>query len=142
VPTVDDQPENPEYLLFVGCAAAFDDRIKKLDAGAGRGAARGQGVRFAVLGQAGRDLLGGPGAPGGQRVSVPSSRRRQNVEALNEAKVRKRIVTSCPHCFHTFKNEYPQFGGNYEVVHHSRADLGPAAVVGQAEGGRRSWTRR
>jgi Fe-S oxidoreductase len=50
--------------------------------------------------------------------SCSKSRPEANVDALNEAQV-KRIVTSCPHCFHTLKNEYPQFGGKYEVIHHS-----------------------
>jgi Fe-S oxidoreductase len=114
VPTVEDQPDF-EYLLFVGCAAAFDDRIKK-SMRALVEVLHAAGTRFAVLGKQ-EGCSGDPARRAGNEFLF-QEQAKANVDALNEAKV-KRIVTSCPHCFHTLKNEYPQFGGNYEVLHHS-----------------------
>ncbi|MBL9043479.1 MAG: 4Fe-4S dicluster domain-containing protein [Myxococcales bacterium] len=114
VPTVEDQPDF-EYLLFVGCAAAFDDRIKK-SMRALVEVLHAAGTRFAVLGKQ-EGCSGDPARRAGNEFLF-QEQAKANVDALNEAKV-KRIVTSCPHCFHTLKNEYPQFGGSYEVLHHS-----------------------
>jgi len=114
VPTVEDNPE-PEYLLFVGCAAAFDDRIKK-SMRALVEVLHAAKVSFAVLGDK-ESCSGDPARRAGNEM-IFQEQAQANVEAMNEAKVRK-VVTSCPHCFHTIKNEYPQFGGTYEVVHHS-----------------------
>ena len=114
VPTVEDNPE-PEYLLFVGCAAAFDDRIKK-SMRALVEVLHAAKVSFAVLGEK-ESCSGDPARRAGNEM-IFQEQAQANVEAMNEAKVRK-VVTSCPHCFHTIKNEYPQFGGSYEVVHHS-----------------------
>ncbi len=115
VPTVADNP-NPEYLLFVGCAAAFDDRIKK-SMRALVEVLHAAKVSFAVLGEK-ESCSGDPARRAGNEM-IFAEQAQANVEAMNEAGVKK-IVTSCPHCFHTLKNEYPQFGGNYEVVHHSQ----------------------
>lgn len=115
VPTVEDNPEF-EYLLFVGCAAAFDDRIKK-SMRALVEVLHTANVSFAVMGKQ-EGCSGDPARRAGNEF-VFQEQAQANVEAMNEAKV-KRIVTSCPHCFHTLKNEYPQFGGNYEVLHHSQ----------------------
>lgn len=115
VPSVEDNPE-PEYLLFVGCAAAFDDRIKK-SMRALVEVLHAAKVSFAVLGEK-ESCSGDPARRAGNEM-IFQEQAQANVEAMNEAKVRK-VVTSCPHCFHTIKNEYPQFGGTYEVVHHSQ----------------------
>src|SRR5262249_20512963 len=115
VPTVEDNA-NPEYLLFVGCAAAYDDRIKK-SMRALVEVLHAAKVSFAVLGEK-EGCSGDPARRAGNEM-IFQEQAKANIEAMNEAKVRK-VVTSCPHCFHTIKNEYPQFGGNYEVVHHSQ----------------------
>lgn len=114
VPTVEDSP-NPEYLLFVGCAAAFDDRIKK-SMRALVEVLHAAKVSFAVLGRS-EGCSGDPARRAGHEYLF-QEQAKQNVEAMNTAGIKK-VVTSCPHCFHTIKNEYPQFGGTYEVVHHS-----------------------
>lgn len=115
VPTVD-EAENPEYLLFVGCASAFDDRIKKTMRALVE-VLHAAKVSFAVLGR--KEKCSGDPARRAGNEFLFQQQAAENIEAMNEAKVRK-VVTSCPHCFHTIKNEYPQFGGNYEVVHHSQ----------------------
>jgi len=114
VPTVEDKPDF-EYLLFVGCAAAFDDRIKK-SMRALVEVLHAAGVSFAVLGK--QEGCSGDAARRAGNEFVFQEQAKANIEAMNEAKVR-RIITSCPHCYHTVKNEYPQFGGNYEVLHHA-----------------------
>ncbi|HNF98055.1 MAG TPA: (Fe-S)-binding protein, partial [Pseudomonadota bacterium] len=96
-------------------AAAFDDRIKK-SMRALVEVLHAAGTSFAVLGKS-EGCSGDPARRAGNEF-VFQEQAQANVDAFNEAKV-KRIVTSCPHCFHTLKNEYPQFGGNYEVLHHS-----------------------
>ena len=115
VPTVD-EVENPEYLLFVGCAAAFDDRIKKTMRALVE-VLHAANVSFAVLGR--KEKCSGDPARRAGNEFLFQQQAAENIEAMNEAKVRK-VVTSCPHCFHTIKNEYPQFGGQFEVVHHSQ----------------------
>ena len=115
VPTVD-EAENPEYLLFVGCASAFDDRIKKTMRALVE-VLHAAKVSFAVLGR--KEKCSGDPARRAGNEFLFQQQAAENIEAMNEAKVRK-IVTSCPHCFHTIKNEYPQLGGQYEVVHHSQ----------------------
>ncbi len=115
VPTVEDNP-NPEYLLFVGCAGAFDDRIKKSMRSLVE-VLHAAGVSFAVLGKA-EGCSGDPARRAGNEFLF-QQQAEANITLMNEVKVRK-VVTSCPHCFHTLKNEYPQFGGTYEVMHHSQ----------------------
>lgn len=115
VPTVE-EADNPEYLLFVGCASAFDDRIKKTMRALVE-VLHAAKVSFAVLGR--REKCSGDPARRAGNEFLFQQQAMENVEAMNDAKVRK-VITSCPHCFHTIKNEYPQFGGNYEVVHHSQ----------------------
>lgn len=115
VPTIEDNP-GAEYLLFVGCAAAFDDRIKKSMRSLVE-VLQAADVPFAVLGLQ-EGCSGDPARRAGNEFLF-QQQAEANVTALNEAKVRK-VITSCPHCFHTIKNEYPQFGGNYEVLHHSQ----------------------
>jgi Fe-S oxidoreductase len=105
-----------EYLFWVGCAGAFEDRQKKTT----RAVAElldTAGVSFAVLGD-GESCSGDPARRSGNEFLF-SQLAMQNVEVLNEAKA-TRIVVTCAHCFNTLKNEYPQLGGQYEVLHHTQ----------------------
>jgi Fe-S oxidoreductase len=114
VPTIDDAPD-AEWLLFVGCAGAFDDNAKKTTRALVR-VLHAAGVSFAVLGKQEKctgDTLRRLGAEDKFQTLA-----KEQVETMNEAKVTK-VIATCPHCFHVIKNEYPQFGGDYEVVHHS-----------------------
>jgi Fe-S oxidoreductase len=115
VPTLDDKP-NAEYLLWVGCAGAYDDRIKKQTL-ALVDILREGGVDFAVLGLE-EGCTGDPARRSGNEM-LYQMQAQQNVETMNAKKVKK-VVTACPHCLHTIKNEYPQLGGNYEVRHHTQ----------------------
>jgi Fe-S oxidoreductase len=115
VPTIEDNPD-PEYILWVGCAGAFDNRIikqtramvKVLDAAE---------VDYAVLGHQ-EGCTGDPARRAGNEMLFQMLAE-QNVETLKSVGAKK-IVTSCPHCLHTLKQDYPQFGGNFEVVHHTQ----------------------
>jgi Fe-S oxidoreductase len=115
VPTLDDKPD-AEYLLWVGCAGAFDDRIKK-QTRALVDVMREGGVDFAVLGLE-EGCSGDPARRAGNEM-LYQMQAQQNVETMNTKKVKK-VVTACPHCLHTIKNEYPQLGGNFEVRHHTQ----------------------
>ena len=114
VPTVDTQPDF-DYLLWVGCAASYDPRAQKV-ARATVQLLRRAGIRFAVMGRAER-CTGDPVRRLGDEFLF-QEHARANVESLTSAKVRK-IVTPCPHCLNSLKNEYPAFGGRFEVRHHS-----------------------
>ncbi|MBA3963979.1 MAG: 4Fe-4S dicluster domain-containing protein [Chthoniobacterales bacterium] len=114
VPTAESNPDF-EYLLWVGCAAAFDPRAQKV-ARATVQLLKEAGVNFAVLGKE-ETCTGDPARRIGDEFLF-QERAQTNVETLNNHKVKK-IVTPCPHCHNTLKNEYPQFGGQYEVQHHS-----------------------
>jgi Fe-S oxidoreductase len=105
----------PEYLYWVGCAASFDER-EKLSAQSTAKLLKAGGVDFAILGP--RESCNGDPARRIGNEYVFQAFAEQNVATLNEAGVTK-IVASCPHCFNTLANEYPDFGGRYEVVHHS-----------------------
>ena len=104
-----------ECLYWVGCAAAFDDRNKRV-ARAFVTCLEAAGVRYAVLGQE-ESCTGDPARRMGNEY-VFQMLATANVETLNRYRP-KTIVTACPHCFNTLGNEYGQFGGHYEVVHHS-----------------------
>ncbi|HEX9034339.1 MAG TPA: (Fe-S)-binding protein, partial [Streptosporangiaceae bacterium] len=117
VPVVDGQiGDDVEYLFWVGCAGALEDRAKKTTK-AIASLLHTAGVSFAVLGPA-ETCTGDPARRMGNEF-VFSMLAQQNVETLNEAGVRK-VIASCPHCFNTIANEYPQLGGNYEVIHHTQ----------------------
>ena len=117
VPVVDGtiDPEI-EYLFWVGCAGALEDRAKKTTKAIAT-LLHQAGVKFAVLGP-GETCTGDPARRIGNEF-VFSMLAQQNVETLNEAGVKK-VVASCPHCFNTISREYPQLGGNYEVIHHTQ----------------------
>ncbi len=105
-----------EYLFWVGCAGALEDRARKTTRAIAQ-LLHTAGVSFAVLGPA-ESCTGDPARRMGNEF-VFSMMAQQNIETLNAAGVRK-IVASCPHCFNTIANEYPQLGGNYEVLHHTQ----------------------
>ena len=110
-----------EYLFWVGCAGALEDRAKKTTKAIAE-LLHTAGVNFAVLGPA-ETCTGDPARRMGNEF-VYSMLAQQNVETLNDAGLGagsgKTIVASCPHCFNTIANEYPQLGGNYEVIHHTQ----------------------
>jgi len=104
-----------EYLYWVGCAGSFDDRNRKVTLSTAK-LLREAGVDFAILGP--REMCTGDPARRTGNEYVFQGLALQNIETLNDLGVTK-VITQCPHCFNTLKNEYPQFGGNYEVLHHS-----------------------
>jgi len=108
--------DDVEYLFWVGCAGALEDRARKTTKAIAT-LLHQAGVNFAVLGPA-ETCTGDPARRMGNEF-VYQMLAAQNVETLNEA-APKTIVASCPHCFNTIANEYPQLGGNYEVVHHTQ----------------------
>jgi Fe-S oxidoreductase len=105
----------PEVLYWVGCAASFDDRARTTAQSTAK-LLTAAGVDFAILGP--REACNGDPARRMGNEYVFQAYAEQNVETLNEAGVRK-IVASCPHCFNTLASEYADFGGRYEVVHHT-----------------------
>jgi Fe-S oxidoreductase len=115
VPTIEHNPE-PELLWWVGCAPATDARSQKTAQAFAR-ILNAAGVNYAVLGR--NEACTGDPARRAGREDVFFGLASQNVALLNEVKPR-RIVTTCPHCLHTLKNEYPAFGGNYTVIHHTQ----------------------
>jgi Fe-S oxidoreductase len=117
VPVIDGKiGDDVEYLFWVGCAGALEDRAKKTTRAVAQ-LLHTAGVNFAVLGPA-ESCTGDPARRMGNEF-VFSMLAQQNIETLNEAGARK-IVASCPHCFNTIAREYPQLGGNYEVIHHTQ----------------------
>ncbi len=117
VPVVDGKiGADTEYLFWVGCAGALDDRAKKTTKAIAE-LLHTAGVKFAVLGPM-EACTGDPARRLGNEF-VFSMLAQQNIQTLNDAGVKK-IIASCPHCFNTIAREYPQLGGNYEVIHHTQ----------------------
>lgn len=108
--------EVPTYLFWVGCAGSFDDRQKKVTRAFAQ-ILQAAGISFAVLGKE-EACTGDPARRAGNEFLF-QMQAVANIELLNLYGVKK-IVTACPHCFNTLKNEYPVFGGQYEVIHHSQ----------------------
>lgn len=118
VPTMSEmlsQGKQPEVLFWVGCAGSFDDRAKKITKAFVRILNRAN-VLFAVLGTE-ESCTGDPAKRAGNEFLF-QMQAMMNIEVLNGYEAKK-IVTACPHCFNTLKNEYPELGGKYEVVHHT-----------------------
>lgn len=107
--------EQPEVLFWVGCAGSFDDRARKITKAFAR-ILHHCGVKFAVLGQE-ETCTGDPARRAGNEFLF-QMQAFTNIQTLNMYEVKK-IVTTCPHCFNTLKNEYPVLGGTYEVMHHT-----------------------
>ncbi|MFN8051459.1 MAG: (Fe-S)-binding protein [Acidimicrobiales bacterium] len=110
------EPLESEYLYWVGCAGSFDDKNKKVTQAMTKLLQRAD-ISFSVLGPA-ENCTGDPARRSGNEY-IFQMLAMQNIETLDAMGVKK-IITQCPHCFNTLANEYPQLGGNYEVVHHSQ----------------------
>jgi Fe-S oxidoreductase len=107
--------ESPEILFWVGCAGSFDDRYKNVTRAFVK-ILNKVGISFAVLGPE-ETCTGDPARRAGNEFLF-QMQAVSNIQVLNGYQIKK-IVTACPHCFNTIKNEYPALGGNYEVIHHS-----------------------
>ncbi len=107
--------ETPEILFWVGCAGSFDDRAKRVTQAFVK-ILNAVEIRFAVLGTE-ETCTGDPARRAGNEFLF-QMQAMSNIQVLNGYGVKK-IVTACPHCFNTLKNEYPELGGNYDVIHHS-----------------------
>jgi len=119
VPTMSEmiaKGETPEILFWVGCAGSFDDRAKKITKALVKILNHCK-VNFAVLGTE-ESCSGDPAKRAGNEFTF-QMQAMLNIQVLNGYEVKK-IVTACPHCFNTLKNEYPELGGEYEVVHHTQ----------------------
>jgi Fe-S oxidoreductase len=110
------QGKQPEVLFWVGCAGSFDDRAKKITKAFVK-LLNNAGVDFAVLG-AEESCTGDPAKRAGNEFLF-QMQAMMNIQVLNGYEIKK-IVTACPHCFNTLKNEYPELGGTYEVIHHTQ----------------------
>jgi Fe-S oxidoreductase len=118
VPTVADlvaKGETPEILFWVGCAGSYDDRYKRVTVAFAQ-ILNAAGVKYAVLGTE-ETCTGDPARRAGNEFLF-QMQAMNNIQVMNGYSIRK-IVTACPHCFNTIKNEYPALGGNYDVMHHS-----------------------
>jgi Fe-S oxidoreductase len=119
VPTMAEMVANnevPEILFWVGCSGSFDDRAKKITKAVVK-ILNKCNVKFAVLGTE-ESCTGDPAKRAGNEFLF-QMQAMMNIQVLNGYEIKK-IVTACPHCFNTLKNEYPELGGNYEVVHHTQ----------------------
>ncbi len=116
IPLLADKPD-AEYVFWVGCAGAYDERQKKVSK-ALVNLLREANVSFAILGND-EGCTGDPARRAGNEYLF-QQQASANVEMMKAAGLqKKKLVTHCPHCFNTIKNEYPQFGGQFEIVHHS-----------------------
>ncbi len=107
--------ENPEVLFWVGCAGSFDQRAQKITKAFVTILDKLQ-IKYAILGKE-ENCTGDPARRAGNEFMFQMMAY-QNIQILNGYGIKK-IVTACPHCFNTLKNEYPELGGNYEVIHHA-----------------------
>lgn len=108
--------ETPEILFWVGCAGSFDERAQRVSRAFSEILQKAD-VKFAILGVE-EGCTGDPAKRAGNEFLF-QMQAMQNIEVLNGYGI-QRIVTACPHCFNTLKNEYPSLGGNYQVVHHTQ----------------------
>ena len=109
-------PFTAEYLYWVGCAGSFDDKNKKVTQAMAK-LLRRAGIEVAILGPS--EMCTGDSARRSGNEYLFQMLAMPNIEMMNGMGVKK-IITQCPHCFNTLRNEYPQLGGNYEVVHHTQ----------------------
>jgi Fe-S oxidoreductase len=119
VPTMADMAaagQQPEILFWVGCAGSFDERAQRITRSICK-ILEHVGIKYAVLGNE-ESCTGDPAKRAGNEFLF-QMQALSNIELLNAYSIKK-IVTGCPHCFNTLKNEYPGLGGNYEVIHHSQ----------------------
>ncbi len=125
------QGNQPEVLFWVGCAGSFDERAKRITKAFAKILNKAN-IDFAVLGTE-EGCTGDPAKRAGNEFLF-QMQAMTNIEVMNAYEVKK-IVTACPHCFNTLKNEYPSLGGNYEVLHHTQflkklLDEGKISVIG------------
>ncbi|MGQ3014305.1 MAG: (Fe-S)-binding protein [Flavobacteriales bacterium] len=130
--------ENPEILFWVGCAGSFDDKAKKVTKAFVK-ILNSVGISFAVLGTE-EGCTGDPAKRSGNEFLF-QMQAMQNIQVMNAYGVKK-VVAACPHCFNTLKNEYPELGGEYEVLHHTQflqklIDEGRLKIQGGAYQGKR-----
>lgn len=119
IPTVAEMAaagEQPELLFWVGCAGSFDQRAQRVSRALALILEKA-GIKFAILGK--EELCTGDPARRAGNEFLFQMMARQNILTLDQYGIKK-IVTACPHCFNTLKNEYPELGGNYEVLHHTQ----------------------
>lgn len=126
--------EAPEILFWVGCAGSFDDRAKRVTLSLVK-ILNHVGIKFAVLGTE-ESCTGDPARRAGNDFLF-QMQAIGNIQLMNAYNIKK-IVTACPHCFNTIKNEYPELGGNYDIVHHSQLlqeliDTGKLKLDGQGD---------
>jgi heterodisulfide reductase subunit D len=107
--------ESPEILFWVGCSGSFDQRAQKITR-AFASILTHLGIRYAILGK--EEMCTGDPARRAGNEFMFQMMAYQNIQVLNNYGIKK-IVTACPHCFNILKNEYPELGGNYEVIHHT-----------------------
>ncbi len=132
------QGKQPEILFWVGCAGSFDDRAKKITKAFVKILNKAD-VNFAVLGTE-ESCSGDPAKRSGNEFLF-QMQAISNIEVMNAYEIKK-VVTACPHCFNTLKNEYPQLGGDFEVMHHTQflkslLDEGRITIQGGAYKGKR-----
>lgn len=108
--------QSPEILFWVGCAGSYDERAQRVTQAFAK-ILNHVGINFAVLGNE-ENCTGDPAKRAGNEFLF-QMQAMVNIDVLNGYNIKK-IVTACPHCFNTLKNEYPQLGGNYEVIHHTQ----------------------
>ena len=108
--------KQPEVMFWVGCAGSFDDRAKKITKAFVK-LLHNAKVDFAVLGTE-ESCTGDPAKRAGNEFLF-QMQAMTNIEVMNAYEIKK-VVTACPHCFNTIKNEYPSLGGSYEVMHHTQ----------------------
>jgi heterodisulfide reductase subunit D len=130
--------ETPDVLFWVGCSGSFDDRAKKITKAIVK-ILNEVGVKFAILGTE-EGCTGDPAKRAGNEFLF-QMQAMMNIQVLNGYEVKK-IVTGCPHCFNTLKNEYPELGGKFEVIHHTQLiqqliDEGKLKVNGGAYKGKK-----
>lgn len=126
--------ESPEILFWVGCAGSFDQRAQKITK-AFASILNKINIKYAILGK--EEMCTGDPARRAGNEFMFQLMAYQNIQTLNGYNIKK-IVTACPHCFNIFKNEYPELGGNYEVIHHSLflQQLINEGAIKMKEGGR------
>ncbi len=130
--------ETPEILFWVGCAGSFDERAQRVSRAFSQILDKAN-VKYAILGTE-EGCTGDPAKRAGNEFLF-QMQAMQNIAVLNGYEIKK-IVTACPHCFNTLKNEYPSLGGNYEVVHHTQfinelLQSGRLAIEGGAFAGKK-----
>jgi Fe-S oxidoreductase len=127
------QGESPEILFWVGCAGSFDQRAQKISMAFSE-ILNKLNISFAILGS--EEMCTGDPARRAGNEFLFQMMAYQNIQVLNQYNIRK-IVTACPHCFNTLKNEYPALGGHYEVIHHAEylQELIDSGRIQMKEGG-------